>query len=90
MVRGIEHPIGLLSLSNCQHRGYIVECPQLRTCRGEVPPTATLEDDVSLIREIALAYIQQGRESIAIMHSYGGIVGMNALSGLGKNGQPWS
>lgn len=68
-----------------QDRGHIVECPQLKTCRGEIPPTTTLEDDISLIRDIALSYLQQGREIIAIMHSYGGIVGTNALSGLGKN-----
>lgn len=48
-----------------------------------MPPNKTLDDDVHQIRELALQDLDAGRDIVALMHSYGGVVGSNALAGLG-------
>ncbi|PGH27511.1 hypothetical protein AJ80_00752 [Polytolypa hystricis UAMH7299] len=68
-------------------QGYEAVCPYLPTCNGDVPPTKCLVDDVSLIRETVLSLIAAGKSIVAIMHSYGGIVGTEALHSLGVKEQ---
>lgn len=73
-----------------RHAGYTVECPQLMTNNNASPPNKTVDDDVVQIRDLALQHLDSGRNIVALMHSYGGIVGTSSLSGLGaadRNGQ---
>ena len=49
------------------------------------PPNADLATDTALIRGYLESLVDAGRTVIAIMHSYGGQVGTNALYGLGLN-----
>ncbi|KNG88780.1 hypothetical protein ANOM_002820 [Aspergillus nomiae NRRL 13137] len=62
--------------------GYEAVCPHLLTCNNDVPPTKKLEDDVALIRQTAQSLLDDGKAVVAVMHSYGGIVGTDALHGL--------
>ncbi|KAE8140481.1 Alpha/beta hydrolase fold-1 [Aspergillus pseudotamarii] len=66
-----------------ENRGTEVVCPRLPSCSGELLPTKTIEDDVALVRDIAQSLVQEGKEVFAVMHSYGGMVGTDALAGLG-------
>ena len=65
-----------------ENLGYETICPRLPTCNNDVPPTRKLADDVSLIRQTAQSLLDSGKTIIAVMHSYGGVVGTNALHGL--------
>lgn len=65
-----------------QKEGYHTCCPLLPTCNNAVPPNMSFEDDVKLIRETAISIADEGKEVIALMHSYGGIVGTDALYDL--------
>ncbi|CAG8893106.1 unnamed protein product [Penicillium egyptiacum] len=62
--------------------GYETICPRLPTCNDDIPPTKKLADDVSLIRQTAQSLLDSGKAIIAVMHSYGGVVGTDALHGL--------
>lgn len=71
-------------LSNyLRHQGHVVQCPLLPTNSNAYPPSMTLDDDVNQIRTMVLEYLDAGRDVVALMHSYGGVVGSNALAGLG-------
>ncbi|KAI1763297.1 Alpha/beta hydrolase fold-1 [Hypoxylon sp. FL1150] len=63
--------------------GYEVHVPRLPSVNGARPPTADLSTDTALIRKYAEDLVRGGRTVVAIMHSYGGQVGTNALYGLG-------
>lgn len=65
-----------------QMLGFEVVCPRLPSCNGAVPPTKFLSDDVALIRATAQTLLGAGKHVVAIMHSYGGMVGTEALHGL--------
>ncbi|KAE8154370.1 alpha/beta-hydrolase [Aspergillus avenaceus] len=65
-----------------QRSGGETVCPYLPSCSGEIPPTQTLEDDILLIRQTAQSLLDQGKRVVAVMHSYGGMVGTDALEGL--------
>ncbi|KAI9668866.1 MAG: hypothetical protein M1831_000936 [Alyxoria varia] len=60
--------------------GYVVECPLLPTCNGSRPPNATRADDVAVVRSILDRLIAENRPILPIMHSYGGVVGSEALT----------
>ena len=64
-------------------QGYPVICPHLPTCSNDDPPTKALEDDVELICATATELADKGQEIIAVVHAYGGVVGTQALHGLG-------
>ncbi|EFQ97689.1 hypothetical protein MGYG_00728 [Nannizzia gypsea CBS 118893] len=66
-----------------QSRGYETYCPRLPSCNGQVPPTKSLEDDVRFIRQFVTELTDAGKLVDVIMHSYGGIVGTDALCKLG-------
>ena len=57
--------------------------PRLPSTNETRPPNADLTDDTTLIREYVRSLVDAGRTVIAILHSYGGQVGTNALHGLG-------
>ncbi|KAF7587688.1 hypothetical protein BBP40_006874 [Aspergillus hancockii] len=62
--------------------GCEVICPRLPTCNNDAPPTKKLADDAALIRQTAQSLLDSGKTVIAVMHSYGGVVGTEALQGL--------
>ncbi|KAF2244383.1 alpha/beta-hydrolase [Trematosphaeria pertusa] len=62
--------------------GYEVHVPRLASVNETRPPNADLSTDTALIRSYVENLVQAGRDVVAIMHSYGGQVGTNALHGL--------
>lgn len=63
--------------------GYEVHVPRLPSMNEERAPNADLSNDTALIRSYVQNLIKDGNTIAAIMHSYGGQVGTNALHGLG-------
>lgn len=63
--------------------GHEVHCPAHPSMNEARPPTASLAEDSSNIREFAEKLIGSGRRIVAIVHSYGGQIGTDALHGLG-------
>lgn len=63
--------------------GYEVHCPRLPSTNESRPPNADLYTDSDLIRGYVSSLVRAGRIVVAIMHSYGGQVGSDALIGLG-------
>lgn len=74
-----------LLVQRLEKLGYDVDCPCHPTNNNATPPDKTFDDDVQQIRNIALGYLDQGRDVVAVMHSYGGVVGSNALSDLDES-----
>ncbi|KAI1074646.1 alpha/beta-hydrolase [Whalleya microplaca] len=62
--------------------GYEVHIPRLPSANETRPPNADLFADTALIRSYVEGLIGAGRTVVAIMHSYGGQVGTNALCNL--------
>lgn len=85
LITGAWHtPYHYQLLSNrLRHQGYTVQCPLLMTNNNAKPPNKTLDDDVEQIRDMALRYLDAGQDIVALMHSYGGVVGSNAFAGFG-------
>ena len=48
------------------------------------PAKPDFEDDVDLIRSTAEQLAAEGKGIVAVMHSFGGVVGTEALQGLGQ------
>jgi pimeloyl-ACP methyl ester carboxylesterase len=63
--------------------GYEVHVPLHPSMNAARPPTASLAEDTTAVRNYVLSLIDAGHTVAAIMHSYGGQVGTNALHGLG-------
>ncbi|PVH91943.1 alpha/beta-hydrolase [Periconia macrospinosa] len=70
--------------------GYNVLAPRLPSMNESRPPTANLETDTSFVRSFVQDLITTGHNIVALMHSYGGQVGTNALNGLGESETPGS
>ena len=62
--------------------GHEVEVPRLPSMNQARPPTANLASDTKFIRTLVKELVDEGRSVVALMHSYGGQVGTNALYGL--------
>ena len=62
--------------------GYEVHLPRLPSMNEARPPNADLTTDTDLIRSYVESLADAGHRIIALMHSYGGQVGTNALKGL--------
>ncbi|KAJ4366205.1 hypothetical protein N0V83_007841 [Neocucurbitaria cava] len=62
--------------------GFEVHVPGHPSMNGSQPPNADLDTDSAHIRSYAEDLLKDGRKVIALMHSYGGQVGTNALHGL--------
>ncbi len=69
--------------SALQSAGYEVHVPRLPSMNGARPPNADLATDTALVRGYVESLLTAGHTVIAIMHSYGGQVGTNALCDLG-------
>lgn len=50
---------------------------------GAEPPTKGLHDDAAAVREALERLADGGKEIVMLVHSYGGLVGQNAVEGLG-------
>jgi len=74
--------------------GYATEVPALPSVGGTEKPLPGLPEDIAAVREALARHADQGRDIILLCHSYGGVVGSNAVEGLdfasrkaqGKNG----
>ncbi|PCG93876.1 Hypothetical protein PENO1_073440 [Penicillium occitanis (nom. inval.)] len=64
--------------------GYEVHCPRLPTTNQSRPPNSDLYTDSDFVRFYVSSLVQAGRDVVAILHSYGGQVGSDALISLGK------
>ena len=51
---------------------------------GANPSKLDFGDDVALIRSMALNLAAEGKDIVAVLHSFGGVVGTEALQGLGE------
>ncbi|KAL8766035.1 MAG: hypothetical protein Q9209_007064 [Squamulea sp. 1 TL-2023] len=69
--------------SSLRSAGYEVHVPHLPSMNGARPPNTDLATDTALVRGYVESLLEAGRTVVAIMHSYGGQVGTNALHGLG-------
>ena len=69
--------------SKLEALGYTVICPQ-QPSTGAVPPTVTLYDDATQVQGELELLAESGKEIFLVMHSYGGMVGTESASGLGK------
>ncbi|KAI9831459.1 MAG: hypothetical protein M1819_005058 [Sarea resinae] len=63
-------------------RGFESEAVALPAVGAE-PPTKTFADDVAAVRSQVQELADQGKAVIVIMHSYGGLVGADAVQDLG-------
>ena len=66
-----------------ESEGFEVHVPRLPSMNEARPPNTDLVTDSATIRAYVESLVDAGRYVIAIMHSYGGQVGTNALHGLG-------
>jgi pimeloyl-ACP methyl ester carboxylesterase len=60
--------------------GFRVSIPELPSANGSRPPNADLATDTAHVRATVEELVKQGDEVIALMHSYGGQIGTNALA----------
>ncbi|KAI2778416.1 alpha/beta-hydrolase [Daldinia loculata] len=65
-----------------QARSFTVHVPALPSNNGARPPNSSHDADVAAVREIVEPLVNGGKEVILFMHSYGGVVGTNAIEGL--------
>lgn len=50
---------------------------------GAEPPTKGLSDDVAAVRAVVEKLAEEGKKVMVVVHSYGGLVGAEAVKGLG-------
>lgn len=50
---------------------------------GAEPPTKGLADDANAVRSSVERLADEGKKVVLVVHSYGGLVGANAVEGLG-------
>ncbi|KAL8740067.1 MAG: hypothetical protein Q9184_008534, partial [Pyrenodesmia sp. 2 TL-2023] len=62
-----------------------MSCPLLPTCDKSKRPNADLYADAQVIREQVISLIDQSRDVVMILHSYGGAVGAEAVKGLSSS-----
>lgn len=68
-----------------QDKGYPVEVVCLKSSREEtIDPAPGLADDVKEATSVLNKYIDQGKNVVLLMHSYGGMVGTEATRGLAR------
>ncbi|MCJ1385971.1 hypothetical protein MMC17_009096 [Xylographa soralifera] len=71
-------------IQQLQHAGFEVFCPQLPTCDEARYLDADMFADAQVVRSQVIALVEQSREVIMLLHSYGGAVGTEAVNGLSK------
>ncbi|KAI1389602.1 alpha/beta-hydrolase [Hypoxylon trugodes] len=78
-------PAAYAKLANAlKARSFTVETPALPSNNGARPPNSSHEDDVAAVRKVIKSFVDDGKEVIVYMHSYGAVVGTNAVEGLTK------
>jgi pimeloyl-ACP methyl ester carboxylesterase len=65
-----------------QERGFDVHAPQLPSCTGPRAAGTSSIRDALVVRQLVEQLADGGRTIIVIMHSYGGVVGCNAVENL--------
>ena len=65
-----------------EERGWSVEAISYPSVGAE-PPTVGLADDAGVVREALQRLADEGKSIVLVVHSYGGLVGANAVEGLG-------
>lgn len=50
---------------------------------GAEPPTKGLDEDAAALRSVLQRLANDGEQIVLVVHSYGGLVGANAVKGLG-------
>lgn len=65
-----------------QARGWETEAVAFPTVGAE-PPTKGVPDDAAAVRKVLEALAEQGKQIVLVVHSYGGVVGAQAVRGLG-------
>jgi pimeloyl-ACP methyl ester carboxylesterase len=51
---------------------------------GAEPPTKGLVEDAAAVRAALEKLVNLGKDVVLVVHSYGGLVGQNAVEGLGR------
>ncbi|KAI5920700.1 Alpha/beta hydrolase fold-1 [Camillea tinctor] len=65
-------------------KAFVVHVPSQPTNDGHHPPDSSFDADVQAVREVVDPLVRDGKEVIMLMHSYGGVVGTNAVKGLAR------
>ncbi|RFN44926.1 hypothetical protein FIE12Z_10821 [Fusarium flagelliforme] len=65
-----------------QARGWETEAVAFPTVGAE-PPTKGVPDDAAAVRKVLEGLAEQGKQIVLVVHSYGGVVGAQAVRGLG-------
>ncbi|PWY73011.1 alpha/beta-hydrolase [Aspergillus heteromorphus CBS 117.55] len=65
-----------------QNAGYPIQSVSLPSVNGKYTERQTLAADVEAVRETLLRVVDQGKEVVLLMHSYGGCAGGAAAKGL--------
>ncbi|KAM5344445.1 hypothetical protein ACJ41O_012981 [Fusarium nematophilum] len=63
-------------------RGWLTEAVSYPSVGAE-PPVKGLEDDAAAVRNVLQRLADNGDQIVLVVHSYGGLVGANAVKGLG-------
>ena len=69
-------------IDHLQQAGFEAFCPLLPTCDEAKRATADVHAYANTIRSQITSVIDQSREIIMLLHSYGGVVGTEAVQGL--------
>ena len=65
-----------------QQAGFEVHCPHLPTCNPRKLFVANMFDDATLVRNQIIPLLDKSHKIIMLLHSYGGVVGIEAVKGL--------
>ena len=71
-------------IQQLQQAGFGVFCPRLPTCDASKRLTADMFADAQVVRSQVLSLIDQSREIVMLLHSYGGAVGTEAVKDLSR------
>ncbi|KAL8729374.1 MAG: hypothetical protein Q9166_004767 [cf. Caloplaca sp. 2 TL-2023] len=72
-------------LSSLQHEGYAATATSLPSCNASEPLTVSCSTDAAAVRTQILSLLDdEHKDVILVCHSYGGIPGAGAASGLSK------
>lgn len=85
LVPGAWHRVDVFDSyrQHLQKDGYSSEAVDLPSI-GATPPLHSIDEDVTVVRRALLSLVDQGKDVVLAMHSYGGLVGSEAVEGLGK------
>lgn len=84
LVHGAWHtPANYSSYANAlKAQGFKVLTPQLPSCNNSPRPNASFTEDVTAVHNVVKSLVEAGERVLMVMHSYGGAVGTDAISGL--------